>query len=288
MTGVGGQRHPALEWLVRRRDGESLTLIAERDGVSPHVVKRATAPFGPFPRATHYPGKALLPNEVVDGRTERWVQARRNGTSVKALARRDGVSHQLVSRCTVALRPLPLRGRHPAVGYGTHGQASRRSHRQEARRAHGAGTTPHPPMGPVPARACPVSCRRCRRQRHRPTGRHQQTRRPGLGANWARPRARLHYEHWSPRVAREHHHQLVRGRPGRDLSDVWGALHQSGTAQCRRASLSALYPSRREPAVPSTTGRDNNLLARPRILASMQTNPDIALFCVKTPIGVGS
>ena len=27
VTGVGGQRHPALEWLVRRRDGESLALI---------------------------------------------------------------------------------------------------------------------------------------------------------------------------------------------------------------------------------------------------------------------
>ena len=107
MTGVGGQRHPALEWLVRRRDGESLTLIAERDGVSPQVVKRATAPFGPFPRATRYPGKALLPNEVVDARTQRWVQARRNGTSVKEIARRDGVSHQLVSRCTVASGPYP-------------------------------------------------------------------------------------------------------------------------------------------------------------------------------------
>lgn len=107
MTGVGGPRFRALEWLVRRRDGESLALIAVRDGVSPYTVKRATAPFGPFPRATRYPGKALLPDEVVDARTQRWVQARRNGTSVKEIARRDGVSHQLVSRCTIDSGPYP-------------------------------------------------------------------------------------------------------------------------------------------------------------------------------------
>ena len=116
MTGVGDPRHPALEWLVRRRDGEALTLIAERDGVNPHVVKRATAPFGPFPRATRYPGKAFLPNEVVDARTERWVQARRNGTSVKEIARRDGVSPPASEPMHRRLRSLPLQGRRPAMG----------------------------------------------------------------------------------------------------------------------------------------------------------------------------
>jgi len=107
VTGVGGPRFRALEWLVRRRDGESVALIAVRDGVSPYTVKRATAPFGSFPRATRSPGKALLSDEVVHARTQRWVQARRNGASVEKIARRDGVSHQLVSRCTIDSGPFP-------------------------------------------------------------------------------------------------------------------------------------------------------------------------------------
>ena len=84
-----------------------MALIAWRDGVSPETVKRATVPFGPFPRATRHLGRTVVPDEVADARTQRWVQARRNGSSVKDIAKREGVSHQLVSRCTVDAGPFP-------------------------------------------------------------------------------------------------------------------------------------------------------------------------------------
>ena len=43
----------------------------------------------------------------MDERTRRWVQARRRGQRVSDIARRDGVSHQIVSRYTAEAGPFP-------------------------------------------------------------------------------------------------------------------------------------------------------------------------------------
>ena len=40
--------HLELEWLARRRDGESVALIAWRDGVSQGRVRRVTDPFDAY------------------------------------------------------------------------------------------------------------------------------------------------------------------------------------------------------------------------------------------------
>ena len=101
----GGNR--SLEWLSRRRDGESLALIAWRDGVSPQTVKRATAPYGPFPAASRHLGRTITASTALDERTQRWVDARRRGERVSDIARREGVAHQLVSRYTAEAGPFP-------------------------------------------------------------------------------------------------------------------------------------------------------------------------------------
>lgn len=57
-AGVCGVGDPvgALEWLARRRDGESVPLIAARAGVSARTVRAATDPYGPFPAASKQRG----------------------------------------------------------------------------------------------------------------------------------------------------------------------------------------------------------------------------------------
>ena len=99
--------HPALEWLSRRRDGESATLIAWRDGVSPETVRRATSPYGPFPRPSRHLGRTITAGPALDDRTRRWVQARQRGQRVRDIAAREGVAHQIVSRYTAEAGPFP-------------------------------------------------------------------------------------------------------------------------------------------------------------------------------------
>ena len=102
-----GGAYRSLEWLSRRRDGESMALIAWRDGVSPETVKRATAPYGPFPAASRHLGRTITASTALDERTQRWVDARRRGERVSDIARRDAVAHQLVSRYTAEAGPFP-------------------------------------------------------------------------------------------------------------------------------------------------------------------------------------
>ena len=102
-----GAANRSLEWLSRRRDGESLALIAWRDGVSPEAVKRATAPYGPFPAASRHLGRTITARTAMGERTQRWVDARLRGERVSDIARREGVAHQLVSRYTAEAGPFP-------------------------------------------------------------------------------------------------------------------------------------------------------------------------------------
>ena len=102
-----GGANRSLEWLSRRRDGESMALIAWRDGVSPQTVKRATAPYGPFPAASRHLGRTITASTALGERTQRWVDARRRGERVSDIARREGVAHQLVSRYTAEAGPFP-------------------------------------------------------------------------------------------------------------------------------------------------------------------------------------
>lgn len=102
-----GSANRSLEWLARRRDGESMALIAWRDGVSPQTVKRATAAWGPFPAPSRHLGRTVTASPVLDERTRRWVDARRRGERVTTIARREGVAHQLVSRYTAEAGPFP-------------------------------------------------------------------------------------------------------------------------------------------------------------------------------------
>jgi predicted DNA-binding transcriptional regulator AlpA len=99
--------HRALEWLARRRDGESAALIAWRDGVSTDTVLRATKPYGPSPRATRHLGRTHLSPGILDERTARWVADRRRGLTVTKIAKAEGVRHQYVSRHTIEYGPYP-------------------------------------------------------------------------------------------------------------------------------------------------------------------------------------
>lgn len=103
------ERQPirALEWLTRRKDGESPALIAWRDGVSEHAVKRATDPWGPFPRATRQLGRTELLEELSSERVRRWVLARQRGEPVSAIAQREKVARQIISRRTLPWGPFP-------------------------------------------------------------------------------------------------------------------------------------------------------------------------------------
>lgn len=102
--------HRALDWLARRRDGESVPLIAWRAGVSTDTVRRATAPYGPFPRPSRHLGRTHHGEYEVNQRTARWIDSRRRGVTVAEIARREGVRHQYVSRVTVEHGPYPAPG----------------------------------------------------------------------------------------------------------------------------------------------------------------------------------
>jgi hypothetical protein len=84
-----------------------MAMIAWRDGVSPQTVKRATAPYGPFPAASRHLGRTITASTALDQRTQRWVDARRRGERVSDIAHREGVAHQLVSRYTAEAGPFP-------------------------------------------------------------------------------------------------------------------------------------------------------------------------------------
>lgn len=92
------ERFRGLEWLQRRRDGESVDQIAARAGVTPETVRYATDPYGPFPGTAAYLRLVETPG---------WVQMRRDGVSITEIARNAGVSRQLVSAATQPHGPYP-------------------------------------------------------------------------------------------------------------------------------------------------------------------------------------
>ena len=200
----GGNR--SLEWLSRRRDGESMALIAWRDGVSPQTVKRATAPYGPFPAASRHLGRTITASTALDERTQRWVDARRRGERVSDIARREGVAHQLVSRYTAEAGPFPseevvqewVRARRAGKTIAVD--------RRHVLSARGAGQSLHPSVGAVsPARATPTGGSG-RRQGHRQDGRRQRRHRAALGPH--RPSARPRLRHWQePAPVVDHDHR---------------------------------------------------------------------------------
>lgn len=102
------ETYRALDWLARRHEGESAALIAYRAGVSEAVVRHATKAFGPFPRPTQQLNRSSVDHDL-RGRAARWVEARRRGLAPTAIARGEGVSHQLVSRATAGYGPYPAR-----------------------------------------------------------------------------------------------------------------------------------------------------------------------------------
>lgn len=102
------ERLRALDWLARRHAGESGALIAHHAGVSEAVVLTATRPYGPFPRPTQRLDARSLPSEAqVDERVRRWIRLRQHGQTATAIARAEGISHQLVSRATRDHGPFP-------------------------------------------------------------------------------------------------------------------------------------------------------------------------------------
>lgn len=101
------EQYRALDWLTRRRAGESCALIGERAGVSADVVRRATRQYGPFPRASEQLGRSRLSVDVLSARERRWVKARRRGLLAADIARTEGVRHQSVSRATRDHGPFP-------------------------------------------------------------------------------------------------------------------------------------------------------------------------------------
>ncbi|GIL37563.1 hypothetical protein [Phycicoccus sp. DTK01] len=102
-------RHPELDWLARRRAGESVRLIAQRAGVSPWEVTKATKRFGPFPPADRQLGRTYLTTFLLEERRQRWIADRRRGVRVKEIAERDRVNHQTVTRATSDWGPYPAR-----------------------------------------------------------------------------------------------------------------------------------------------------------------------------------
>ena len=63
------ETYPALDWLARRRAGESAALIAKRAGVSEAVVRRDTRAYGPFPRPTQQVRRTTVGGDVLTART---------------------------------------------------------------------------------------------------------------------------------------------------------------------------------------------------------------------------
>lgn len=96
-----GEWFASLEWLQRRKEGESPAQIAARAGISVEVVLRATDPYGPFMSEQDRRRAA---------RNARWVEQRRAGVSVSEIARESGVAHQIVSAATNQHGPFPKPG----------------------------------------------------------------------------------------------------------------------------------------------------------------------------------
>lgn len=142
---------PALEWLQRRAEGEPLASIAERAGVPVAAVRRATDPYGPWPRDP-------LGGEHAGRRQRRWIALRRNGVSVREIAERDGVSHQMVSTWTRDAGPFPKPGT-PSAEQVHEWVAARRAGQSIRQVARGAGVPAHrvsaatKPYGPFPRRS---------------------------------------------------------------------------------------------------------------------------------------
>ena len=102
-------RYPGLEWLSLRRDGQSCAYIAHRAGVSEEAVSRATKAYGPFPRPSKQLDRKTLSDDELSERQRRWVEQRRRGRTVTAIAAEEGVAHQYVSQATRDQGPYPSR-----------------------------------------------------------------------------------------------------------------------------------------------------------------------------------
>lgn len=92
--------YPALEWLQRRTDGESIASIAARAGVTSATIRQATDPYGPWPNTSG-------PTQRLEARRRRWIALRRKGIGVVDISRRDNVAHQTVSKATRHAAPYP-------------------------------------------------------------------------------------------------------------------------------------------------------------------------------------
>lgn len=101
--------HPELDWLARRRAGESIALVARRAGVSEWEVEKATKRFGPFPAPDRQLGRTYLSSVLLEERRQRWIHDRRRGVRVKDIAERDHVNRQTVTRATRGYGPYPSR-----------------------------------------------------------------------------------------------------------------------------------------------------------------------------------
>lgn len=102
------ESYPALDWLVRRRTGESVALIAQRAGVPVSAVVRATKPYGPFPRPTQLVNnRTMVAEGLLGARAAAWIEARQHGQAVSSIASAAGVSHQWVSKATAGHGPYP-------------------------------------------------------------------------------------------------------------------------------------------------------------------------------------
>lgn len=102
------QSHVELDWVARRRAGETARAIADRAGVPEEMVLVATdrlgARFDPPARQGTY---SVLSVTLLKDRDRRWVEDRRRGVRVKDIAERDGVTHQSVTRATREWGPFP-------------------------------------------------------------------------------------------------------------------------------------------------------------------------------------
>ena len=104
---IGDVKHPALEWLSLRRDGQSCAYIAHRAGVSEEAVSRATKVYGPFPRPSKQLDRTTQSDDELSERQRRWVEERRSGRSATVIAAQEGVAHQHVSQATRDHGPYP-------------------------------------------------------------------------------------------------------------------------------------------------------------------------------------
>ena len=142
---------PALEWLQRRAEGESVASIASRAGVPVAAVRRATDPYGPWSRDPSG-------GEHAGRRQRRWIAMRRKGVSVREIAQRDGVSHQMVSRWTRDAGPFPKPGT-PSVEQVQSWVTARRAGQSIQQIARSSGVPTHrvsaaiKPYGPFPRRS---------------------------------------------------------------------------------------------------------------------------------------